>query len=240
MNRDRLRAFHGALKKVREPSQKAHTYALWFTAIATFSLAIGAFWNTCETRRLADLTTEQFRIKSYPDFLINAEPFNLDAAASYHKFRIYNKGEITAHRVTFLIVDIYERDHGLFFKPIVGTYYVSDERMTAINFETKIWREAHKTLEHKGSYPKGYDAETLRNCLLFIKFRVPYDTKYRYESFGFILQQTFEEEDEKTHTWQPISSTDMKSLRERYVNLSSKWGAPVEEFFVDYATKQVD
>ena len=234
MNRDRVKAFHVALKKVREPSQKAHTYALWATAIATFLLALGAFWNTWETRHLADLTMEQFSIKSYPAFLVEIESFKLNPEICHHRIVIWNKGEITAHNVTSLIVDAYKRDGGLDFNTVVSTYYESEERITTINFETKILRDTKATLTSESPYPEGYGPDSLQNCLLFVKFKVPYDMKYRYETFGFILKKSIKDKAEKTYIWQPISSTDTRSLVQQYIDLSKQWPNLLKEFFSGY------
>jgi len=217
------------------------SHANLLAALATFFLALLTFSHITvtkrmaeETKRLADINTEQFKIKSYPTFLVELERIKPEPERLLKKLKIRNKGEITAYNVTFLLVQIYQRNDGLSFCADLGTYYESEERMTSINFETKIWKGSSKTIVSSNRFLDGCNIDNLKYLLLFIKFKVPYDTKYRYEVLGYILTKEYEKEKEPTYIWQEISINDRTNLIQRYLNLSSTWEQPIKLFFVDY------
>jgi len=106
--------------------------------------------------------------------------------------------------------------------------------MTTINFETKILKESYRTIVMDSKTNNDYNLSRLKYLLLFIKFKVPYDTQYRYEALGYILKEEIEKEKESTYVWQEIAISDRKNLIKHYLKLSSKWEQAVKSFFADY------
>ena len=95
-------------------------YSGLIVAIATIALALITYCHmneakemreetknmATETKRLADISIEQFKIKAYPAFLIEVKEISVDSTGIKKVFKVVNKGEITAHNVTFLIADL--------------------------------------------------------------------------------------------------------------------------------------
>lgn len=160
-------------------------------ALATFTLAgltlshIAVTRNMAvETKRLADISVEQFKIKSYPALVVYTPEINITSDSLIQTYIISNKGDITAHNVTFLPVLVCDKSGILNFKTLHGTYYEDIPTNDASKHEIKIFKEASRRVIHKTSYQKGLNISELKYSLFFIKYKVPYDTKYRYESVG--------------------------------------------------------
>lgn len=184
-----------------------------------------------ETKRLADSNIEQFKIKSYPVFLVVTQRITFESGRLVQRFNIHNKGEITAHNVTFLLVNVYKNKSELFVHN-TGTYYEVGKTRRSIDIETKIQKDSFKWLVSETSLPKEYGFDDLKHALLFIKFKVPYDTVYRrIEVFGFILDRVPEKEKERLYIWQELSPSDCSDLVRRHQKISFAWSEQVNTFF---------
>jgi hypothetical protein len=113
-----LRRFRGMVISVGSRIKKVFcflsSHANLLVALATFFLAILTLKYITvttkmaeETKRLADISVEQFKIKSYPVFLVVTSPPVFNSANITQEFTINNRGEIAAHNVTLLLVSVF-------------------------------------------------------------------------------------------------------------------------------------
>lgn len=91
--------------------ERINRYSNLIVGIATVllvfvtSLYIFLSWKIAnETKRLADISIEQFKIRSYPTFLIFRTNPTWQDGKYKDEITIQNKGEISSHKTSFLIV----------------------------------------------------------------------------------------------------------------------------------------
>ena len=68
------------------------------------------------TKNNTDASIEQFKIRSYPDFLVIPLECQLDLETRHYKIKIVNKNDIAAQKVSFVTVDLYNTRQHLAFK----------------------------------------------------------------------------------------------------------------------------
>ena len=215
-------------------------YANVGVAFATLVLAIGTFWMALETKRLADISVEQFKIKSYPDFMVETDNVSFEENKLIQGYKVHNKSELTAHSVTILLVNAWEEGKQYVFRTVDKAFYESDEHKTTLDFETKIYRGSYKQLKSRTSIPIGHDSTaSLKHALLYVRFKVPYDNKFRYEIFGYILKEDYQVPSKAKTVWQGISQKDLESLIERMRKTegTGSWSDKLKMFFADYEHK---
>ena len=194
-----------------------------------------------ETKRLADISIEQFKIKAYPTFVIDVRESSIDSTGIKKVFKVFNKGEITAHNVTFLIADVYKMNNHFHFSYNWGAIYEFDEEVNAISFESKIWAESDKTIISRVNFVEPYTFEKLKCAVLYIKFKVPYDEKYRYEVNAYALKKITKKlkPQEEPYYLQNMSVADTDALIK--INIATNVTLPAEakkligEFFCDFS-----
>jgi len=114
------------------------------------------------------------------------------------------------------------------------------ESRTASNFEININRDQWVNYTSRGPFPTGYSLTDLKAFLLFVKFKVPYDDKYRYEPFGFIFKQdsVVSKTNSNSYKLSPMESKDTMVYVKKHLgtlkNMSSQSLQYVKDFFVDY------
>ena len=245
MNRKRFKNLIEALEK--KPGQKIIIIATVILALATLALAAITYFNISETKNmvratknLADISVEQFKIKSYPTFIIDVNQCSFDSETHEYKIAFTNRGEITAYKVTFLIVEGYEKESGApHFVNNVTSLYESKEKITALDHEVDILRDMQRTIITGGKYYHDYDLDKLNHLLLFIRFKVPYDDKYSYEEKAYRLEKKSVRKNGKAlYHLEQITKWDLKSLLEKYFILSSKWSDKIKMFFNDYELEE--
>jgi len=214
-------------------------------AVATFILAILTYGHirttnnmAMETKRLADISIEQFKIKSYPTFLIESDVVSVEADKFIQIFKIHNKGELTAYQVTFHIINAYKKGNGLIFVSEQRPFYESDENMTTLNFERDIWRQSSVKITTKNESTKDFNINSLTNCILFIKYKVPYDLKYRFKIKAFALKNDIEKNEH--YIWQEISEPECNTLVNRALKQKTKWNDLVKVFFEDFEVESIN
>lgn len=159
-------------------------------ATATILLACGTFWMVYETRRLADFTVDQFKIKSYPLLEIMDHRISIKDRTIKEDFHIDNKGEITAFKMGIHQAFVYEKEKNrLVFIDPHRTFYNTPERVLGIEASLRCPPNAARTYTTEGDIPTGYTKDHLRYKLILIRFKVPYDTKYRYDVHCFTPTQ---------------------------------------------------
>lgn len=219
----------------------------WAIAGATIFLAFATFIHikttsnmSEQTKRLADLSVEQFKIRAYPSFLIKFEEIKFEKDKLREVYKVINKGEITAQKATFLFAHIYGKKLNFEHVNRLGAYYKIDKLMTSLDFQVNIFSNAYRKIISEGSLHNNYKIENLLYSLLFIKFWVPYDDKYRYESFGFIMKKDISEKNKKELKWQDIDINSKNNLINNYFEASAhKTSDKVIKFFDDYPFKPV-
>ena len=182
-----------------------------------------------ETQKLADASIEQFKIKSYPSFISDKPKINYKDSDLIQEYNICNRGEITAHKVRFLIVNVFQKEnHSLYFRDMTGPLYVEGEPRSTIDYDTKILKDTCKSFGSTGQIGSDYSIEDLNYILVILRFWVPYDTKYRFETFGYSIQKR-----EKYHA-QELSSDDKNILIKRHYMATlrddSPTGLKIREF----------
>ena len=181
-----------------------------------------------ETKRLADITVEQFKIKSYPTFIIEWLEVKLDSGTLSQKYKIQNLGEMTAHKISFL---------QLFFDSIkihcVESIFTHEpQRLTSINYEQKICKNTFLTVDnHEALFPKNF---TVGQSVILIKFKVPYDSQYRYEAFGFVLENKVNEKSGSSYRWEQINLISLSENINRFLDQLSNYPQPIQSFIADY------
>ena len=235
-----------------------HGLAVLITAIATLALVYVTYLNldsaqqernvaremsvetkrlADETRRLVDLGIRQFQIRSYPVFLIEQPEIHVDSNSITQIFKIQNKGDIAAHNVTFLFVNIHKKDNIYIFTPRDSAYYESEsseDKVTTINFEKKLLKDTARTVIIDSVLPQKYTIDDLLYCLIYIRFKIPYDEKYNYEYFGFIKKDKLDSTQNDQYLWQDITVNDTLKLMSEYFNLRKGWSNLITKFFVDF------
>ena len=187
-------------------------------------------------QELAELSAKQIKIKSYPSFDIIFSKIKLEEDKISETFSIYNKGEMTAHKVSLMFIQCYynEQKKELYFNVAGSTYYGQDKSVTTFNFEMKILPGSAKEINHQwGSIPPGYTAEDIKYALVFIRFFVPYDKQYSYETVGYILKN-IDKINSSGASWQVISTTDRERLIKKLFKSKLTKSKLLSPFFSDY------
>ncbi len=196
-------------KRLRESSQQM--------AQSTTELAEETKTLSRETKRLADLSVQQFKVISYPSLQSVKPEVTYENNKLNQKFRICNKGDITAHKVRVLLVMVYQKTgQGLFFNWDFTPVYQKDEPVKTFDIDVKLFGGGgcRNLTTEEPLYPN-YTISDLKYCLLFLRFYVPYDSKYRYETFGYAFK-TITRESSKEYHWQEINSADIRIITERH------------------------
>jgi hypothetical protein len=216
-------------------------YSTLLVAIATIALAIftalyirEARQMRIETKRLADLSVEQFKIRAYPSFLIVVKEVKFESDKMTTVFEIYNKGEITANKVTFLWVHGYSKPSKRIFISELGTYYGVEKKHTTVDYQFNILSNSFKKITSIGALYKNFAIENLLYGVLFIKFWVPYDDQYRYESFGYKLIHNKKKKKKNSLSWQEIDIESKKNFINNYFKNRDDFDKRVKNFFKDY------
>ena len=166
-----------------------------------------------ETKRLADISVEQFKIKSYPTITITTKEYSLESDKNIQKFGFSNKGEMTAFNFSGLVINTYKdamriKSDDLTFKERLEVYYkIDEEKIALIEYEIKLPKGITRTLIHTNTIKPPYRANHPIHALIIIRFKVPYDT-YRYETYSFVL-----EEEKK---WKRMNNEDTDDLLDQY------------------------
>jgi hypothetical protein len=218
------------------------------SAIATTLMAVLTFCSIDEakmmrneTKKVADLAIQDFKIRAYPSFLLSKPLLTWKTDSFIESMTIHNKGEITAHNVTMLLVRRFiDSQNKILFEHEMGSIYKDDEAKTIFNFETKIFRDGYKTLESRSRIERNDARGRLSHQLLYVRFKIPFENAYFYEAFAFSLERDKSklESDENAYFWQETDTEfrnkliigHLKSLRN---SKEPMWG-PIKSFLSDY------
>ncbi len=82
-----------------------------------------------ETKRLATISQEQFKIKSYPLLFTEVSPFTIENGKTMQRIKIVNRGEIAAFRLSAMILHGFgELDNNFRLKVMTGgTYKIKND-----------------------------------------------------------------------------------------------------------------
>ena len=152
---------------------------------ATEKMAIETKSMALETQRLANLNEEQFKIRAYPSFVITDRSYSLESDKIIQKFQISNRGEITAFNVKALIINASKRNESgaLTFNEQWNAFYtIGEDKITSIDFETKIPGNIGYTITTERNYIPAFQINHPIHTLIFVRFKVPYDENFRYET----------------------------------------------------------
>ena len=164
-----------------------------------------------ETKRLADISVEQFKVVSYPTITITERDYILESDKIIQKFELTNKGEMTAFDFGMIIVNTFKiqnNSHGLRFEALLGAFYeLGKDKITSVDYEINFPKQIKRMIVNEKQLKPPRQVEHPVHALLIIRFRVPYDT-YQYEIFSFVLKEEKE--------WQRMNEENTSDLFERY------------------------
>ena len=186
-----------------------------------------------ETKRMVDLSEEQFKIRAYPAFLVVIGENYFVNDSLIQNYIIHNKGEISAYNVTVCNIHVYDKKPGLFFDTVFLSSYADEDGKSTYIHERTIIKDSFKTITTKSKILTGYSIERLMNSILFVKFKVPYDTQFRYEVFAYAFEEGIENTEKQQYRWDPISNNECKILLSRFLSLPSR-SEIVEDFLGDF------
>ena len=192
-----------------------------------------------ETKRLADLSTEQFKIKSYPTFIVETPNITTEKSKIHQETEIKNVGEITAHKLKVLFVLVYQEPNNTQFECLDNVYYCDGaEKIRTLDYERIIPSKALINVENDHHFSDNYPISKLKNLLVFLRFWVPYDTKLRYEYFGYSLKKV--NNANSSYVWQEMIQKDTSNK----VGLLIKTVFPdgekrIQSFFVDFDVNEL-
>ena len=190
-----------------------------------------------ETKRLVDVTVEQFKIKAYPAFSFTNAKWEENEKSYVQRFEIINQGELPALNASILLLNLFEIEgsNDLQVIPRIKAYYDSAPEITSLDFERNIKPRTINTLVYSTDKKKYPIKRSPKFALIFVKFWVPYDYKYElkrlkhysYETCGYILEN-------KTK-WQMLRKEDKLELMERL--MAGKQPEKIKESLKDYPEK---
>lgn len=204
-----------------------------------------------ETKRLADISIEQFKIRSYPAFLVlRTDPTYTDGKYK-DEIKIINKGEISSYKTSFLVFYVIltqepNQPKKLSFLPD-WTYVYRDkgtDNIQVVDYSKIILPNSGSKIGTENLVPDMI-MSNLKFQIIFIKHKVPYDEKYSYESHAFAweVKKSGPDSNEAAFHWEPLPENRKESLIESL--FSSDIIAPNREdkitnFLVDYpSTKPI-
>lgn len=223
-----------------------NTYGTLLVALCTLVLAIMTYSHIDEakkmreeTKRLADISVEQFKIKSYPTFMFVVKGPSIDSNRIIDSVETHNRGTITAFNVTFLIVHVNEKDKGeLKFFGLADHIYMDEVKRSSLDFKTKILPGTLYKIESRRPLTAKYSIENLKYLLLFVRFKVPYDNKFRYEECAYIKKVEKPKSDSTSYLWQRLNDEDTKKCISEYLRDIERTKTPefkkVKTFLADY------
>ena len=196
-----------------------------------------------ETKKFSDLTIEQFKIKSYPQFLIELKDISFMKNRRIQEFSVFNGGEITAFNVSILNLNVYEKSKtSLYFAHSEDTSYVNLELKSdfvkasrpmpagvkeALLYEMDLPRDTSFKLIERTKFEEFKNSGNLKFKLIFIRFKIPLETIYRYQVFAYYLKNN--------KHWNMLSAEDKKDLIEFYFKV--KRNKVTENFLSDFMEK---
>ncbi len=191
-----------------------------------------------ETKRLVDIGVEQFKMKSYPDLSIAFRPLSYQSNEINQVLEINNRGEITAFNVTHLLVHVYENNSGRSFINLLS-YKEDREIRNGLRFKFNVSRNSTRIITKQDFIPEKLTFDSLKRALLFIRFEVPYDNKYKYKSIGYRLKKDMNvQESGIIYRWSEMDSNDTNILIKTYMDSPSAITDAnyndIKAFFKDY------
>lgn len=210
-------------------------------------LAIVTTWVSYDAKIFADLSFEQFKIKSHPTFEVDTPNIHVDAERLTQEFVIYNKGETAAFNVTFLFVLVFETENGTgeqFHIADSAVYRNEEKPLGTLNFEQKIisngWKDLNYTKILSGLDKYG-GMDKLRKGLLIVKFQAQHDDTFSYEEFAYALK-TEKKNDKETenmkYSWQVVNARKTRMLCRNFIEALSNTKQGLQDrikyYFNDY------
>lgn len=138
-----------------------------------------------ETKNLAAISQEQFKIKSYPFIYTEVSPFTVVEGETIQKLKIVNRGEIPAFRLSAMILHGYGEITKNFRLKVVttGTYKIEKSDLNynyleEYNIPSNDLHEIAYTLKTTNDY----DLKDLNFLVVILKFKVPYDNHFKFQT----------------------------------------------------------
>lgn len=239
---------HSFIKRINEYSNLIVGVATVLLVFVT-AIYIALSWEIAtETKRLADISVEQFKIRSYPTFLITrANPTFVDGRYK-DEIKIINKGEISSYETSILILWALatrkEQKIGLSFASD-WTYIYKDkdtENIDILDYNKKIPSKSATKFGIDNHMPEKI-LNKIKYQLIFIRHKVPYNKSFDYESSAFAWEVKKQDKDKTTneYRWETLPNSKRDELLEKFFNseiIGLKKEKKIIEFFKDYPNSQ--
>lgn len=189
------------------------------------------------TKFNTDTLIEQFKIKSYPSFFIDVSKSSITPEKYEVKMEVVNKGEITAYKTSALIVSVFERENGtLEFISDVTAYYNPGEKFTSLDYEKDFLTNTILKITQPNKYRKPYKMDDLKHLLIFLKYKIPFNDRYEYESYAWILRERSQaKKDNSNKIFQELNVKDSKYIINEFIKIIKLSNLnTMKSFFKDY------
>lgn len=226
-------------------------YSTLALAVATVAMAIMTWLHVQKTGEMIKVNQEQFKLVSYPTIVITGHP--AAKLSSDFEIQLSNRGEITAFNFSTMIVHLYsvpiktdsgikiennfrvnikaEYIDGSAFEPSLETYN-SDVSIVSYSLFPKITSKNFGTFYVDNDHTLG----NLKNTIVFARFLVPYDKKYRYQI------RTFSKGNDTA--WNIMGINAKNELLKRFlnyknmINVESQQYQIIDAFLVDFDPRE--
>jgi hypothetical protein len=202
------------LEKINKYSNLIVGIATIFLVIVT-AIYISLSWTIAkETKRLADISVEQFKIKAYPVFIVVRNEPTSENGIYKDQIRFENRGELASHQTSFLIIHVLKMEGNKWgFVPDLGYLYdgMENEKVTGLDYSIKVPPKSAYTIRRNRKDPHNIFIK-VTNQLVFIKHKVPYDTEFSFESYGYFLKKKVSVNEIERYRWELTTDNDKQFL----------------------------
>ena len=244
----------GSEKSTVKPTrlQQLNEYSNLIVGIATVLLVIvTAIYISLsmkianETKRLADITVEQFKIKSYPTILITRGTPTYENGNYKDEIKIANYGEISSFETKVAIFyagSLLDKNMNMSFKFVLdwSTFFVLEnaEKVNTLDYSVKIRSMTSRNIEITGPIRKGI-FDSIKYQLIIVRNKVPYDTSYNYETYAYGLErkEEYSATEKITLRWENLPDSNKEALIDNLFEfdvIATNMEEKLIDFFIDY------
>jgi len=172
-----------------------------------------------ETKRLVDITIEQFKIGSYPTFNFEiTNPVLHDKKTMKYFYAFENTSNVPALQVTELNLYAHKINNVWSFQSIVRSYYHGSDELSSFDFHKDMPSGAGKQVECSGEFNRSvFNTHNLNIFITIIKFKVPFEKKFQYKCFSYRLMGNIKEKNSKA-LWAIVSDDRTENYLRYYMD----------------------
>lgn len=212
------------------------------------AIYISLSWKIAnETKRLADVTVKQFKIKSFPSFLILRSNPTLADGRFKDKIEIQNRGEISSYETSIIMFyGVFSKENDQpkklsFLSDYIYVYRDKDlENIDIFDYSKKILPNSASVIGIDRSMPaKIFD--NLKYHLITIRHKVPYDSSFSYETHAFAFEKKKQEDGKYSLRWETLPDSKKLMLFDKLFKsqiIAPNKDEKIRSFFKDYPDGQ--